>query len=417
MRRTKETESLERTRPMIVERAGDMINGPADESEVAAFWKLAGAAGLGAGLMYFLDPDRGTRRRKLIEDKLVHASHVAGEGLQKTARDFRNRATGAGATAKQRVSRDRTTDDVLTARIRARLGRIVSHPGAIEVTSEAGTVTLTGPVLADEADRVISSVRKIRGVKDLADRLEIHDSAEGVPGLQGGVARTGEEFELRQENWAPTARLLTGAAGAALAILGVRRRGAVGTAVGLAGLALATRAATNKELKRVVGVGGGRTAVDVQKTININAPRDAVFAFLTDYENWPRFMRNVHEVRESATGQQHWVVEGPAGKKIEWDAQITRFVPNELVSWKSVGGAAVRHAGTLRVDENDDGTTRVHIQMSYNPLAGAAGHVLALLFRADPKRQLDEDLVRLKTTIETGTPPHDAAAGKAAPSS
>jgi uncharacterized membrane protein len=410
MRRRKMSESLERPQPMIVERAVDAIDDRADDSEEKAFWRLAGAAGLGAGLMYFLDPDRGTRRRKLVEDKLAHARHIAGEGLQKTARDFRNRATGAGATARQRVSRDRTNDDVLTARIRARLGRIVSHPGAIEVTSEQGTVTLTGPVLADEADRVIASVRKTRGVKDLTDRLEIHDSAEGVPGLQGGIARTGEEFELRQENWAPTARVLTGAAGAALAILGMRRRGPLGAAVGLAGLALATRAATNKELKRVVGVGGGRRAVHVQKTININAPRDEVFAFLTDYENWPRFMTNVHEVRESAAGQQHWVVEGPAGKKVEWDAEVTRLVQNELVSWKSVGGSAIRHAGTLRVDENDDGTTRVHIQMSYNPPAGAAGHALAVLLRADPKRQLDEDLARLKTTIETGTPPHDAAA-------
>jgi uncharacterized membrane protein len=193
----------------------------------------------------------------------------------------------------------------------------------------------------------------------------------------------------------------------------MRRRGPLGAAVGLAGLALATRAATNKELKRVVGVGGGRRAVQVQKTININAPRKQVFAFLADYENWPRFMTNVREIRESPTGLQHWVVEGPAGKKIEWDAEVTRLVQNELVAWKSVGGAAIRHAGTLRVDENDDGSTRVHIQMSYNPPAGAAGHALAVLLGADPKRQLDEDLARLKTTIETGTPPHDAAAKEA----
>ena len=94
---------------------------------------------------------------------------------------------------------------------------------------------------------------------------------------------------------------------------------------------------------------------------------------------------------------------------MEWDAEITRYEAAKLVAWKSVNGAAVRHAGIMRLDENADGSTRVQVQMSYNPPAGAAGHALAVLFGADPKRQMDEDLARLKTTIETGTPPHDAA--------
>jgi uncharacterized membrane protein len=149
--------------------------------------------------------------------------------------------------------------------------------------------------------------------------------------------------------------------------------------------------------------------VNVQKTINIDAPLDQVFAFCTDYENWPRFMTNVHEVRETQPGLQHWTVEGPGGKEFEWDSEITRLVPGELVSWKTVDGAAVKHTGIMRFDRNEDGSTRVQVRMSYNPPAGTAGHALARLFGADPKRQMDEDLARLKTTIETGTTPHDAA--------
>ncbi|MBI4476823.1 MAG: hypothetical protein HY654_06590 [Acidobacteria bacterium] len=63
----------------------------------------------------------------------------------------------------------------------------------------------------------------------------------------------------------------------------------------------------------------------------------------------------------------------------------------------------------MRFDENEDGTTRVHIRMSYNPMGGAVGHALAWIFGTDPKRKLDDDLLRMKTLIETGTPPHDAA--------
>ena len=371
---------------------------------------VLGALGAGAVLMYFLDPNRGNRRRKLLANKVVHAGHSVGDAAGKTARDLRNRVTGVVSIARHRRMHETVDDRVLVERARAELGRVVSHPGAIQVTAQDGTVALAGPVLRAEAGRLIRRVRKVRGVRDVEDLLEIYDSAEGVPALQGGTRRTGSEFELRQENWTPAARALTTVAGGALALFGAQRRGTAGTAASIAGLALAARGATNKPLKRVTGTGGGRKAVNVQKTINIDAPLDQVFAFCTDYQNWPRFMTNVQEVREEQPGVQHWKVEGPAGKNVEWDAEITRFIPRELVSWKTVDGAAVRHAGVMRFEENEDGSTRVQVRMSYNPPAGTAGHALARLFGADPKRQMDEDLARLKTTIETGVPPHDAAA-------
>jgi hypothetical protein len=56
----------------------------------------------------------------------------------------------------------------------------------------------------------------------------------------------------------------------------------------LAGLALFARGATNNQFKRLTGVGGGRRAVDVQKTINVTAPVETVFGFFTEWESWPR---------------------------------------------------------------------------------------------------------------------------------
>jgi uncharacterized membrane protein len=388
-------------------RAAERVQ-PSDSGDTGSA-ALLGGLGVGALLMYFFDPSRGTRRRKLVADKAVRARHVAGEALAKSGRDFRNRVTGAAAVARNRFAREEADDRVLEQRVRAILGRVVSHPGAITVTAEEGYVTLVGDILENDADRLLQRVLHVRGVKEVSDQLTVHRSAEGIPSLQGGVPRTGDEFELRQENWTPAARVATTVAGGALAIHGMRRGGLVGAAIGLTGLALTARGATNKQLKRVVGVGGGRKAIDVQKTINIDAPLATVFRYCTDYSNWPHFMTNVKEVRESGAEQQHWVVEGPAGFTLEWDSEITRFITNKLVSWKSVEGSAIRHAGTMRFDENAAGTTRVHIEMSYNPPAGAAGHVLAKLFGVDPKSQMDEDLARLKTTIETGTPPHDAA--------
>src|SRR5688572_8378857 len=199
----------------------------------------------------------------------------------------------------------------------------------------------------------------------------------------------------------------------------MRRRDAVGSTLGLAGLALFARGSTNEDLGRLVGLSGGRSAVDVQKTINVNAPVADVFAYFTDWEHFPQWMSHVREVRASgprgALGERtHWVVDGPAGATVEWDAETTRFEPEALVAWKTVDGAAIRQAGIIRFDRTGDAATRVSVRMTYNPPGGAAGHAVATLFGRDPKRQMDDDLARLETMIETGTPPRDAASAMSA---
>jgi uncharacterized membrane protein len=261
-------------------------------------------------------------------------------------------------------------------------------------------------------------VRKVRGVIDVESRLEQHESPGDVPGLQGSPRLPADKFELLQTNWTPAARLAATVAGGALATfaLGRGERGnAMTRTLGLAGLALLVRGATNKPFDELLGVGAGRRAVTVQKAINIVAPVEEVFAWLTDWERWPEWMSHVQEVsssgQRSAEGERtHWVVDGPAGTTVSWDAITTRFVPQELVAWKTVDGSPVAHAGVMRFSRNEDGSTRVDIQMSYNPILGAAGHAFAAALRRDPKQQLDDDLARVKTAIETGVPPHDAAA-------
>ena len=346
---------------------------------------IIGGIGVGAALMYFFDPDRGTRRRGLVRDQIVHALNKTGDALDTTARDLRNRARGAVAETRARFQGEEASDNVLGERVRAELGRTVSHPSAISVSAENGTVTLSGPVLAHEADAFLSAVKSVRGVSEVRDQLQRHDQPGDIPALQGGTTRRGGRFELLQENWTPAARVLVGAAGGALAVVGSRRRGMVGTALGLTGLTLLARGATNVELRRLLGV-AGRRAVGVQKTININAPVEQVFAFFTDYENYPHFMSHVREVRETAPGRTHWVVDGPGGVPVEWDAVVTKAVPNQQLAWKSVEGAPVEHAGIINFAPNADGGTTVDIKMSYNPPAGGAGHAIAVLFRdaSDP---------------------------------
>jgi len=157
-------------------------------------------------------------------------------------------------------------------------------------------------------------------------------------------------------------------------------------------------------------VGAGRRAIDLQKTVHINAPVETVFSFWSNFENFPRFMRNVREVRPTAVPEQsHWTVAGPGKVPIEFDAVITQLIPNQVIAWKTVEGATVAHAGIVQFEPEGIDRTRLQIRFSYNPPGGAIGHALATLLGENPKTKMDEDLARMKTLIETGNPPRDAA--------
>ena len=344
--------------------------------------------GVGAGLaaMYLLDPNRGARRRALISDKLTRAGNRLPDVAGVAVRDLSNRAHGAWAEATRLFSSDNPSDQVVEARVRSAIGRVASHPHAIHVAARDGVVTLGGVILSDEVPALIKTVEAVRGVQRVENHLEQYNSPEGVSSLQGGTRRESRS-EFMQQNWSPAIRLVAGAAGAALL----------------------ARSLTNIEFQRLLGFGGGRTAVTIDKSINVNAPPDVVYALWSNFENFPQFMSNVLEVRNIDDEVSHWKVAGPAGVPVEWDAEITKLVPDEMIAWKSVEGSTVANAGYVLFEPNADGTTEVTVRLSYNPPAGAIGHAVAAALGADPKSEMDADLMRMKSLLETGHLPHDAA--------
>jgi hypothetical protein len=221
-------------------------------------WSVLGAAGLGAGLMYLLDPDAGRRRRKGIQDKAKHLANDAQDEVGKIGRDLRNRAQGIAAETRSMLHREEVFGERLAARVRSRLGRFASHPHAIDVSVEDGRVVLSGPVLASELDGLLAAVSKVSGVDRLDNRLEVFETAEGVPALQGGTPRSGERAEWLQENWAPGVRCLAMAAGSGLAAWGLRRRGVMGPVLAAAGLGLLARGVANRGICAMLGLGDGR---------------------------------------------------------------------------------------------------------------------------------------------------------------
>ena len=366
---------------------------------------LGGAVGV--ALMYFLDPNLGRRRRARTRDKVVHAARVVNEGAKVTARDTVHRVQGAWAEARKIFEPEDVTDEVLIGRVRAELGRVVSHPHAIEVAASGGHVTLIGPILSHEVRPLLRAIRRVAGVRGVSDQLTVYSEPGNVSSLQGGEARTGRRFELLQENWSPAARMIAGGAGAALMLAAMQSRGGMRSLLGLSGSALLARAAANRGLRSLLGFGD--RGITVLKTIHVAAPVERVFGFWTDYQNFPRFMHNVREVLQVAENRSHWVVAGPAGVPVQWTAEITRVVPGEVIEWCSVSDSDVRHEGSVTFEGNGDSGTRVSVRLSYVPPAGAFGHAVASIFGADPKSEMDADLLRMKSMIETGHPPHDAA--------
>ena len=370
--------------------------------------RLLFGGAIGAAAMYFLDPHSGRRRRARTRDKAMHAGRVIHRASRVTARDAQQRVSGLIAGTRRLLGQhEEVADEVLVGRVRAALGRVVSHPHAIDVFVSSGHVSLSGPVLAHEARLLLRSVRAVGGVRAVSDELTAHEDPSHVSALQGGVPRSGQRFELMQDNWSPAVRLATGALGAGLLLSATRARGGIGALLGLAGGALLARAATNLDLATLAGV--GENGITVQKTINVEAPASEVFAFWSDAENFPRFMSNVREVQQVDPRRSRWTVAGPAGVPVHWTAQVVRVEPDRLIEWCCSHDSDVWHQGRVSFADNGHGGTRLQVEMSYVPPAGAFGHAVATLFGADPRSEMDADLMRMKSMIEGGNPPHDAA--------
>ena len=356
--------------------------------------------GTGAAAMYFFDPALGRRRRAGVRDMGVRLWHRTSRFSDKAATDFANRARGLGAAATSAFAQTETNDSILVDRVRAMLGRLTSHPGAIDVTAENGTVTLRGAVLSGDVKRILSGVNSIKGVREVVNRLEEHETAENVPALQGGRP-VENRSELMQTCWTPALRATAGVAGGALFAYGIQRGGTSGTLVALAGSGMLLRSVVNRDLRTIAGFGDER-AIEIHKAVTINASIDKVFDLWSNPQNFPRFMSHVTEVSDRGQARSHWKITLPGGVPLEWDAELTRYEKNSELAWRTVPGAAIEHSGSATFRSTPNGSTQVNLRIAYDPPAGVIGHAVASALGADPKALLEDDLVRLKSLLEQG---------------
>ena len=152
-----------------------------------SFSRMIMAALAGAGAMFLLDPRAGRRRRALLRDKAVrYQNEAAGimDDLGNRTEDLKNRTGGMVAETKSHFKDEILSDHVLEERVRAEIGRWIKNAGAIEVRAKDGDIFLHGPVLAKDVDQLLTKVRSVRGVNRVENRLQMHEQAGNIPGLQ-----------------------------------------------------------------------------------------------------------------------------------------------------------------------------------------------------------------------------------------
>ena len=150
-----------------------------------SFTLLSGMA-IGALAMFLFDEHSGSRRRARLRDKVVRAGHVASRFADKRSRDLKNRAYGVVAETRARMREKNVDDRELEERARAQLGHAVSHPGSLEVIARDGRVTVCGPLLRGEDERIQKRLRQTRGVRDVDLQVDVYESPGDIPELQGG---------------------------------------------------------------------------------------------------------------------------------------------------------------------------------------------------------------------------------------
>jgi uncharacterized membrane protein len=216
------------------------------------------------------------------------------------------------------------------------------------------------------------------------------------------------------ERWASA---IGGAALTAIGIKQLKERSMAGAVMTAAGVGLISRGATGHcPVYAAAGINtadddtrvqlSGARGVHVEEVVTVYRPAEELYAFWRSFELLPRFMRNLVSVEQVDDVRSHWKAKGPAGRTVEWNAEIINEIPGELIGWRTLEGADVVSAGSVNFKPATGGRgTEVRVRMQYNPPGGKLGSAIAYLFGQEPSQTIHEDLRRFKQLMETGEIP------------
>ena len=143
--------------------------------------------------------------------------------------------------------------------------------------------------------------------------------------------------------------------------------------------------------------------VHATHAILIGRPAEEIYKFWRDFKNLPQIMDHLKSVDVIDDRHSRWVAKGPAGKRIEWQSEISADRPNELIAWSSIEGSSLENSGSVSFEQAPGGRgTLVRVELTYFPPGGPLGATIARLLGEEPRLQLKDDLRHLKQLLETG---------------
>lgn len=220
-----------------------------------------------------------------------------------------------------------------------------------------------------------------------------------VPGLRGD-----------RVNVAAPDRLLSVFAGGAITAYAFRKhRPLVAAALGATGSMLVWRGLTGRSpasLATGANSADGKFSSSTEQTFTIEATAEELYSFWRDFENLPKIMHYLDSVVVHDEKRSLWRAKGPAGKTVEWEAEVTRDIPNERIEWRSLDSALVSNSGYVDFRPAPGGRgTEVRVHVDYQPPAGKLGETVAKILGRDPGTEIREDLRRFKQIMEAGEIP------------
>lgn len=280
--------------------------------------------------------------------------------------------------------------------------------GAPRRARSGETLRDLGKQTGDTLEKVVRHIGHRSGDSASGTDAPMSDSAArgtADPAHSQGESTQPESTQLPWQSPSRTAAML---GGTTLGLAGMlARRGPLAMLVGIAGVGMLMRAVGKRPLPGMAKPHGQHDTRDIEKTVDIEATPEQVYDLWANYDNLPRFMAKVVDVRDLGERRSHWIVKGPeGGSDISFDAVLTEQVRPRRLAWQSENesGGAVRHACSVLVEPSHGGT-RTTVRLSYRPPAGAPDEIAATPFGADPEHELEEDLARMKNLIEGALPP------------
>ena len=141
----------------------------------------------------------------------------------------------------------------------------------------------------------------------------------------------------------------------------------------------------------------------VGQTVTVNRPRSELYRFWREFENLPRFMEDVREVRQGGQGRTTWTIAGPAGRTVTLETTVVQERPDELIAWRLTPDSQIDAEGRITFREAPGGRgTQVGATVAYKPPLGELGRLAAKIFQREPAIQARRELKRFKMLMEAG---------------